>query len=669
MTNWRRRALLILMDIVGLNAAVVLGLAIRFEGAIPAQYLVHLARVAVPYTFAALIVFHLLGQYQTLFRYASVDEVWRVVEGVTTTTLIFIVMIYLTGTGFPRSVFILNWVLGVVMLGGVRLWERLSRSLLPASLRRLLLPHTARLQIAAADTPMRNVLIVGAGDAGAMVVRELLRHPEMGRHPVGFLDDDPRKRHLTIRGVPVRGARRDLRRVITEVSVQEVLLAIPSAPVSVVREVVQECRALNLHTLILPGVYELIDQKVTVNHIREVQIEDLIGRQPVRLDMAEIAQYLRGQRVLVTGAGGSIGSELCRQVARFEPAELILLGHGENSIFETALDLQHRYPDLHHHVVVGDIRDRRKVDRVFDEYKPTVVFHAAAHKHVPLMEDQPDEAVKTNIFGTQNVAEAAKRHGAHRFVMISTDKAVNPTSVMGATKRVAEMIVQSLNASGPGPDGAGSTKFCAVRFGNVLGSRGSVVPVFKQQIARGGPVTVTDPEMQRYFMTIPEAVQLVIQAGAMGQGGEVFVLDMGEPIRIVDLARNLIQLSGFEPDVDIPIVFTGVRPGEKLFEEILTAEEGTDATRHQRIYVARTHVVPLKELERTLDELEHVVFAGLPGSIMKSLRQIIPRYGQTARALDSGETSGLETAERQKPPAYIHPVEEAAEMAPALPAR
>ena len=370
-----------------------------------------------------------------------------------------------------------------------------------------------------------------------------------------------------------------------------------------IRATMDACKDLKVRMKTLPGVYELVDGKVSVKQLRDIQIEDLLGREPVDLDLDQIGAYLAGQTVLVTGAGGSIGSEICRQITRFKPKAIILLGHGENSIFEIEQELKRRHPGQRTVAVIADVRDEHRIDRVFEEYKPDVVFHAAAHKHVPLMEANPEEALTNNVFGTRNVARSADSHGAKRFVMISTDKAVNPVSVMGMSKRAAEMVVQAIGSTS-------RTKFMAVRFGNVLGSRGSVVPMFRKQIAEGGPVTVTHPDMTRYFMTIPEAVQLVIQAGAMGKGGEVFVLDMGEPIKITRLAEEIIRLSGMEPGKDMEIVYTGVRPGEKLFEEILTTEEVATATKHKKVFMAKDAEPDVEILRATMREMAAAVDGG-----------------------------------------------------------
>jgi len=417
--------------------------------------------------------------------------------------------------------------------------------------------------------------------------------------------------------VPVVGKLDQVAQVSRKYDIDEILVAIPSAPRSRLREVVNQARKTGLPVRILPGILAMANGEVSFNQAREVRIEDLLGRKPVRVNLAEIAGYLQGERILVTGAGGSIGSELCRQISRFSPGILLLLGRGENSIYEIDQELSSSFPAVRKKAIIADVRDRMKMERIFRDYRPTVVFHAAAHKHVPLMEDAPDEAIKNNIFGTKNMAELADKYRAKRFVLISTDKAVHPTSVMGATKRVAEKIVQYMAAHS-------KTKYCAVRFGNVLGSRGSVVPLFQKQIAAGGPVTITHPEMTRYFMTIPEAVSLVIQAGAMEETGEIFLLDMGEPIRIVDLARDLIRLSGLEPDEDIKIQYCGVRPGEKIYEELLTAEEGITTTKHERIYVSKPRIMTnWVQFQKDLLELEELLAKGDWVEMTEKLWQII----------------------------------------------
>ena len=580
---WAKRLILITYDAVTINLVVGLALWLRFEGNIPWAYLSQYLRVAVVYTFISLVAFYFLGLYNSIWEYASIDEALAAAKGAVAGALALAVLLHLPpARGFPRSVIAMTLFLNYLAIVGGRVSVRVARRV------------QALAEIRGLRDPKR-VLIVGAGQAGVMTLRELQRHPELGYRPVGFVDDDQRKRGLRIHGVPVLGTSGDLKNLVQRKACNEVIVAMPAAGPGPVRRVVEQCASLGVKIKTLPGVYELIDGKVTVNQIRDVSLEDLLGREPVRVNLEEIAAYLEGERVLVTGAGGSIGSELCRQIARLRPESLLMLDNHENGVYELDLELAARDPGpwgtgerpggsekpLKRTVIIADIRDREKIETVFKTFQPTVVFHAAAHKHVPLMEAYPEEAIKTNVHGTKNVADMAAQYGTKRFVLISTDKAVNPKSVMGATKRMAELIIQSYNGSTP-------CRFVAVRFGNVLGSAGSVVPIFKAQIARGGPVTVTHPEMTRYFMTIPEAVALVLQAGGMGEGGEVFILDMGKPIRINMLARQLITLSGFVPDEDIKIMYVGTRPGEKLYEELLTGDEDQVATKHNRIFMAKS---------------------------------------------------------------------------------
>ncbi len=615
MSRPKRMLILMAVDAVLVNAALLLALWLRFDGAIPRQYIVSYQQLALVFTVVRLACFYAFGLYNRLWQYASVGELLSIVSAVTVGTLVNITYAYfqMQGSTFPlpRSVFALSWMLNILFIGGSRLSWRLFRDygLKPVRVR--------------AGKP---VLIVGAGDAGAAVARELKNYNGHKSVPIGFVDDDPAKQRLEMFGLPVLGRREDIPRLVEDYGVEEIIIAIPSAPGRVIREIVDICQATPAKLKILPGIYELIDGRVSVSQIREVQVEDILGREPVQVDLESMAGYLAGRVVLVTGAGGSIGSELCRQVAQFAPRKLVLLGHGENSIYEIHQELQDGNAELDLVPVIVDVKDAPAVNDIFKRYQPQVVFHAAAHKHVPLMEENPAEALKNNILGTWCVARAAHRHRAEAFIFVSTDKAVNPTSVMGATKRVAEMVVQEISRTS-------KTRFAAVRFGNVLGSRGSVVPLFKKQIARGGPVTVTHPEMTRYFMTIPEAVQLVIQAGALARGGEVFILDMGEPVKIVDLARSMIRLSGFEPDEDIEIVYTGIRPGEKLYEEILTSEEGIGATRHQRIFVARPDGVDAAALERLLHTVGQPGWIAGEEEVSALLRSVLPAFRSDRQGL------------------------------------
>ncbi len=506
-------------------------------------------------------VYYFFGLYRRLWIYASTGELRLITAAVTTasvlTSSVMAVLIVTDNVrpGMPRSALGIDWLLSLVLIGGSRFALRI---LAEQSM-------TAR-----ANGKEKRAIIIGAGDAGALVVRELQKTAQLNLTPVGFLDDDPAKQQHVIYGVKVIGAVNDLATAIDLHHVDEVIIAIPSAPGQLVRTVNDVCRVKGIVSRTMPGIYELIGGKVSVNRLREVDITDLLRREPVRVNDEAVGAALAGKRVLVTGAGGSIGRELCRQIARRGPAQLVLLGHGENSIFEILLELQNDYPDLPLVPVIADIRNPERLAQVFQQHQPQVVFHAAAHKHVPLMEANPVEALTNNVLGTHNVVRAALVHHTERFVLISTDKAVRPSSIYGATKRLAEMLVL---------DAAHETgrAFTVVRFGNVLGSRGSIIPIFKNQIARGGPVTITHPDMYRFFMTIPEAVYLVLQAASMEQGGETFVLNMGEPVRILDLAEDLIRLSGLEPHRDIEIAFTGIRPGEKLTEELW--DEGTPLTK------------------------------------------------------------------------------------------
>jgi FlaA1/EpsC-like NDP-sugar epimerase len=572
------RALYVLLDGAFMVAADLLGLAIRFELSVPPECLRACARswmITVP---LRLLILGLFGMYQRLWRYASVRDLGAVASGVSLGYLGALTLASrVPGMAWSRGAMLVSYLLAMCFVGLSRFYLRIKAEL--ARMRRQ--ANSSELNGVVNGNSTR-VLIVGAGSAGVMVAKEIAAHPEMGKVAVGYVDDDPSKTGGIMMGLPVLGSARDIPGIVEARRVDEVIIAMPSAGGQAIREVVATCRQLDVKIQTLPGMYEIVDGKVSLKQLRDIQIEDLLGREPVRMDMKEIGAYLAGRKVLITGAGGSIGSEICRQVALFEPKCIVLLGHGENSIFEIQNDLSRRFPTLTTHAVIADVRDAERIEKVFQKYRPDVVFHAAAHKHVPLMEANPEEALTNNVFGTRNVAQAADKYKVKRFVMISTDKAVNPVSIMGMSKRIAEMVVQAVGAES-------DTKFMAVRFGNVLGSRGSVVPLFRKQIAEGGPVTVTHPDMTRYFMTIPEAVQLVIQAGAMGEGGEVFVLDMGEPVKIVDLAEEIIRLSGYEPGRDIEIVYTGIRPGEKLFEEILTSDEAAIATRHKKIFVSQEH--------------------------------------------------------------------------------
>jgi len=579
--------------------------ALRLDLPIPKLYQrseVFYILLSVPIKAAVIFGFNLFRQS---WRNIGVRDLTRLGKAVAAFTLLSSTAAFLLSPYYriPRSIPLIDGMLLLIAWGTARLLVRLF---LEGNVRR-----KGREQ-------NKRVLVIGAGDAGTMIVREMLRHPESGLTPVGYLDDDPGKWNTTFVGYPVFGPVKRLAAVARGQSVDEILIAIPSVMGDTIRSILETVRKTGVPARIIPGIWEVLSGKVSISQIRDVEVEDLLNRDPVRLDLDEIAGYITGRVVLVTGAGGSIGSEIVRQILPFEPRRIILLGRGENSLFQIEQELR----SIHHFrtltTVVADVRNRERLRRIFETHSPRVVFHAAAHKHVPLMEDNPEEAILNNVFGTKNLADLALEHAVEVFVNISTDKAVNPTSVMGASKRVAEMIVRSAAEKAlPG------SAFVSVRFGNVLGSRGSVIPTFREQIRRGGPVTVTHPEMTRYFMTIPEAAQLVLQAGGMKRNGSVFVLDMGKPVKIVDLAADLIRLSGFEPGTDIDIVFSGIRPGEKLFEELLTAEEGTETSRFKKIFVARNNGLPA-DMPELLEELRQAAEEENGRAIREKLGKLIP---------------------------------------------
>ena len=598
---------LMLIDSVLVNLAAFGSFYLRFEGNIPQEYFLTYYHTAWAGTLIYLFVFSVFGLYNRLWQYASINELISIFFAVTVgTSSVVLVIYFLAPMRYPNTVAVLLWLITTFLIGGSRFIGRILQDTV--------------FSVHIPGIPKR-VLILGAGDAGALAVRELKNSNYKEGYPIGLIDDAPQKQKLKLMGIPVLGTRKDITRVVKSHNIEEIIIAMPSAPGDVIREMTELCKKSGAVIKIMPGIYNYFSGQVDTLKIRQVEIEDLLGRDQVNLDIEEVAGYLAGETVLVTGAGGSIGSELCRQICRFNPEKLILVGRGENSIFDIEQELRSDCPSIKVVTEILDVKDRQKVELVFSRFKPGVVFHAAAHKHVPLMERNPEEALKNNILGTYNVAEISDLSQVKTFVLISTDKAINPTSIMGATKRVAEMIIQTL-------DRISQTRYVAVRFGNVLGSRGSVIPTFKKQIAKGGPVTVTHPEMVRYFMTIPEAAQLVIQAGAMAQGSEVFILDMGKPVKIVDLARDLIRLSGFKVDVDIKIEYSGIRPGEKLYEELLTAEEGTTSTRHQRIFVAKSNAIDVVGIEGLVQMVREKGSYLAREEIVQELGRVVPGFQQ-----------------------------------------
>lgn len=607
----------LLLDLFFFAISPYLSFGLRLETLSLGRYTSACLLLVVLAVFIKPILFYFLGLYRQLWRYAGIDEVVSIIGAATLSSIT--IAVFVLGVvipqgvvqSFPRSTLVIDWLFTIILAGGNRLSLRILERILAQQRGGFLKKPT---------TVQRRILIVGAGEAGTMLLDEIRANPGLGLLPVGFVDDDPTKHGMRIRNIPVLGPRSQIPNLVRLAAVEEVVIAMPTAPGRVIRETMEMCRQAGIPCRTIPGLYELINGTVTVHQIREIRIEDLLRREPVRIDPAEVGRFLKGARILVTGAGGSIGSELCRQLATYQPELLVLLGHGENSIFQIQVELNHLFPSLKVVPVIADIRDRGRVEYVFERFQPAVVFHSAAHKHVPLMEYNPVEAVTNNIFGTRNVVEAALSNGLERLVLISTDKAVNPVSVMGASKRVAELLIQEKAQRH-------SAALIAVRFGNVLGSRGSVVPVLQRQIAAGGPVTITHPEVRRFFMSIPEAAQLVLQAAAMGRGGEIFVLDMGDPIRVLDMARDLIRLHGLEPGRDIDIVFTGLRPGEKLCEELFFAWEKPKQTKHPKILVVDFNCsVDSERFNRALSELERLTREGNVRGVVTKLKELVPEF-------------------------------------------
>ena len=577
----------------------IMAVLLRFEGEIPAAEF-DIIRTGLPWmVLLSLAVFYFYGMYHRIWHYARMRDLIAIVGAVTLSQAAIFILTVLLSIAIPRSVMIITWLLDLGAIGASRLMFKINLDLVTES-----------------KGGRENLLIVGAGDAGAMLARELEQNDAATISIVGFVDDDEKKQKGRLAGFPILGTTRDLPSVVRKHKIDTIVIAIPSADGDAVRRIDRQCRKTGANVRIMPGIYEMISGEAGMGELREIRLEDLLRRDPIQLDFDQITGYIAGKTVLITGAGGSIGSELSRQISRVGAKEIILLGRGENSIYEIHQELKRKFPEQTYHTVIANITDKDRMARIFKRFHPEVVFHAAAHKHVPLMEIQPDEAVRNNVFGTKNVAELADENQAEIFVLISTDKAVNPTSVMGATKRTAELVLQEINQHS-------KTKFVTVRFGNVLGSRGSVVPLFEKQIAAGGPVTVTHKEMTRFFMTIPEAVQLVLQAGSQAEGGEVFLFDMGKPVKINDMAEDLIRLHGLTPGRDIKIVYTGLRPGEKLYEELLTSEEGTASTKHKKIFKARIQPLDEADLKQSLQTLQKTTDRKI---LLQTLKHMIPTY-------------------------------------------
>lgn len=607
MSTNMRKILLVIADAVLVNLSVCLALLIKYDTAIPQQYIGYFLSNAPAITVLQIAIFYIFGLYRSLWEYASIEEMMQIILATLAAKGLGLAVDLITNRVFSVPVYMVSWICLVMLIGGIRISYRYVRRV------RM---HMLRNQCKAS-----RVMIVGAGSAGSMLIKEFKNHIDMNLVPVVVVDDDKTKHGTSINNVPVVSGREKIKELAKQYKIDEIIVAIPSASKKEVAELLRISKDTKCRLKTLPNMMEIIDGEVTVRQLRDVSIEDLLGRDEIHLNMDEISGYLKDEVVLVTGGGGSIGSELCRQIAKFGPKKLIIFDIYENNAYDLQNELVYTYKDrLDLEVLIGSCRDRERLREIFERYRPGVVFHAAAHKHVPLMEGNPSEAIKNNVFGTLNTCRRAIDFGSKKFILVSTDKAVNPTNIMGASKRLAEIIVQSMNRMS-------NTKFAAVRFGNVLGSNGSVIPLFKKQIIQGGPVTVTHPDIIRYFMTIPEASQLVIQAGALANGGEVFVLDMGEPVRIADLARDLISLSGLEPDVDIKIEYTGLRPGEKLYEELLMAEEGLEKTAHRKIFIGKQQDMSFQEVIMCIKSLENCMECD--EMLRETMAKLVPTYKYT----------------------------------------
>lgn len=601
-----RIACLLLADIVIINLSAVAALLLRFElSPAPASEAGFMSSV-ISYmwlnTLTTVIIFWIFGLYNSLWEFAGVHELVRIALASACSGAAVWFGMLLSGLPVPRSYPFIYILVLFVAASFPRFIYRLLRNQRAAS----------------KQGTRRRTMLIGGGAAGAMVIREFQNSSHSENQVVCVIDDNPSKRGALLMGVPIVGDREKIESTVQKYGIEEIVLAIPSAQLKDRMELISICQRTGCRLKTLPALYQLANGEVSVKKVRDVDIVDLLGRATVDVDMSGIADYIKGKTVLVTGGGGSIGSELCRQIARHKPRRLVIFDIYENNAYDIQMELRREHPELTLEVCIGSVRDQQRVDNLLDTYRPDLIFHAAAHKHVPLMEDSPNEAIKNNVFGTYKMARSAARHGVKRFVLISTDKAVNPTNIMGASKRLCEMVVQMMNRRS-------ETEFVAVRFGNVLGSNGSVVPLFEQQIAHGGPVTVTHPEITRFFMTIPEAVSLVLQAGYYARGGEIFVLDMGQPVKIDDMARQLIRLSGYEPDVDIPIIYTGLRPGEKLYEELLMDEEGLRETANQLIHIGQPISMDDEAFCRQLAVLERACQSNSP-DIRQYVADMVPTY-------------------------------------------
>jgi FlaA1/EpsC-like NDP-sugar epimerase len=607
-----RQILLLIADAVLINLSFWFALMIRFEGTTgllnnqAGQYINVYMDVFIYVTAVKIVVFYIFKMYSSLWRYASIEELMQVVFASLVATMATVSLLTAMQLTMPRSIYILTALIDIVLVGGVRFFYRYLR-------------RARRPSFYSNKNGRKNVLVIGGGEAGSLLIKEYKSNPEADSIPVALLDDDKTKLGMELNGVKIVGTTDDFEKVSEKYEIDEAVIAIPSADRDTIKKILDTAKETRVKMRTLPSIYNLADGKVRISEIRDVNIEDLLGREEVKLHIEDLENLITDKSILVTGGGGSIGSELCRQVCRFNPSSLNIVDVYENHAYQLEIELKKQYPNLDINLIIASVRDPKRLEEVFEKRKPQIVLHAAAHKHVPIMENNPKEAIKNNVGGTYNMVNVSKKYNVEKFVLVSTDKAVNPTNVMGATKRISEMIVQSQK-------GKTSTEFVAVRFGNVLGSSGSVIPLFKKQIKEGGPVTITHEEIIRYFMTIPEAAQLVLQAGAIAKGGEIFVLDMGKPVKILDMAKNLIHLSGFKPYEDIPIEITGLRPGEKLYEELLLDKDKNIATKHEKIFIEKPEEIHEEKIKNFLVDINEKLPGMEDQQVKEEIRKIVPTY-------------------------------------------
>ena len=597
--------MLIIVDILSIIFSLYGSLILRFEGLLEQTYISNINSVLLIVIILNIAILFLMKMYKSLWQFASVTELFNVITSSILCSLVNIVIFEIANKDLPEACYFLYFLLLTLCLGITRFSYRFIRMY-----KSHIVPKSRR--------ELQKVMIIGAGLAGEKTYQEITYNPSVYKKVVCFIDDDKSKQGRRIHDVTVYGGREKIIEAAKKFGVEEILLAMPSGNRKEVADILNICKETGCQIKKLPGIYQMINGDIHISDFKDVEIQDLLGREPIKVNIEDIIRYVTGKVVMVTGGGGSIGSELCRQIAASGPKQLIIVDIYENNAYDIQLELKHKYPNLNLETIIASVRNSKKMDKLFEKYQPDIVYHAAAHKHVPLMEDSPNEAVKNNVFGTLNVVKAADKYKTKKFILISTDKAVNPTNIMGATKRICEMIVQTYNKRS-------QTEYVAVRFGNVLGSNGSVIPLFKKQIKEGGPVTVTHPDIIRYFMTIPEAVSLVLQAGAYAKGGEIFILDMGEPVKIADMARNLIKLSGYEPDVDIKIKYTGLRPGEKLYEELLMKEEGLQDTPNHLIHIGKPIELDEETFFNKLTNLKEAVYKET-SDVRSLVKDIVPTY-------------------------------------------